>query len=205
MSSPLAHAIAGAGVMLLGIGPGRDLRDPRTALAAIAGAALAIAPDFDFVPVVLFGLDQRTVHRTATHSLTLAIVVAALVAPALACRLELARWRVAALAFAAYASHMLLDLLCPDHLPPVGVELFWPFSKTYVPPFEILPEVDLRYAWENRTLWPILETLTLEALEVGTVVILLLAIQRGMTHRFGRTGLTVTAKVPVLPDAGTTP
>ena len=128
MSTPLGHSLAGAAVGLLlarGVDPRR---------AAVAGAAVAIAPDLDFIPGLLIG-DPGRFHHAVSHSVIAAVVVAA--AAGVATR-RWARW--ALLVFLAYCTHLALDYLTVDDSEPHGIPLLWPLSpRTFVaadPPFE---------------------------------------------------------------------
>jgi membrane-bound metal-dependent hydrolase YbcI (DUF457 family) len=110
----LGHALVGATAVAAVHPEGRAWK------ALALGAALAVAPDFDFA--LLWGLGVRGVHRSFTHSFAFAIGVAAVVWLVLGWR----RWR-AALAFGlAYASHGVLDFAAAKAAS--GVMLLWPFS-----------------------------------------------------------------------------
>jgi inner membrane protein len=125
--SPVGHSL---GVLAL-IGflrqDGRALsrRTLATALAVISVAA--IAPDFDFIPGILIG-DNNRFHHGPSHSFAAAILAG------LACWLvaRASRFampvRLGVLTGASYASHILLDMLTTDGLAPYGVPVFWPWS-----------------------------------------------------------------------------
>jgi hypothetical protein len=85
-------------------------------------AALGMAPDLD----LLIGS-----HRGVSHSLGAAALAACAAAAAHAPVAE-TRLRIALAAFAAWASHPLLDAFGHDNAPPLGVMAFWPFSHEYV-------------------------------------------------------------------------
>jgi membrane-bound metal-dependent hydrolase YbcI (DUF457 family) len=132
MPSPIGHLLAGvAAAWTADLVPGnRDWRSaPVTAgwyaragggFTAVCGA-LAAAPDLD----LFFGG-----HRTVTHSLTAAVVVGLCAAAAAAAtRRPIAR--VALTCTLAYATHLLLDLLGADPVPPEGIQLLWPFSRAW--------------------------------------------------------------------------
>ena len=84
----------------------------------ITAAALAVAPDLDILPGMLVG-KGAAYHGTATHS------VAAVVAVGLIAWWVLGK-RWAALAGAAYLSHLVVDLL--DDRGRTNVLLGWPFT-----------------------------------------------------------------------------
>src|SRR5690606_14734480 len=92
---------------------------------ALAGAALAVLPDFDVIGF-RFGLGYASDwgHRGVTHSLLFAFIVSGLVA------LVWARARspgALLFLFGCMASHILLDLLTDGGQ---GVMLFWPLDET---------------------------------------------------------------------------
>lgn len=93
--------------------------------------ALAAAPDLDlFVPGG---------HRMATHSLFAMLLVFIIAAAVTAQVTDLrashfggqVRWRTAAVCAAAYGSHLLLDWLGADNVPPRGIQLLWPVSDRW--------------------------------------------------------------------------
>jgi len=92
--------------------------------AWLVGAAFALLPDSDFAIRILTG-EFAPIERSATHSL-LATAVVALAVWLLAGR----RW--AAVAGAAYASHLLADLL--QHQPRTSVALLWPLHERGMEP-----------------------------------------------------------------------
>jgi membrane-bound metal-dependent hydrolase YbcI (DUF457 family) len=132
MPSPIGHMLAGvATAWAADLLPGQ--RSSITAQSAagwydrvgggltVACAALAAAPDLD----LLFG-----VHRMMTHSLS-ALVVVALGASVGAGISRRPIARVALTCTFAYATHLMLDLLAADPGVPRGIQLLWPFSRTW--------------------------------------------------------------------------
>ncbi len=131
MPSPIGHALAGIAVAW-----SADLADHHHSSAGTVAvcAALAALPDADLL--------VPGAHRTATHSLTAAVIVFIVVfivaafvtgqvtatGPGRARRPAIA---TAAIASLAYASHLLLDWLGADNFPPRGIQLFWPFSHRW--------------------------------------------------------------------------
>lgn len=95
----------------------------RPAKPVVAFAALALAPDLDFIALELGSAGTPLDHRVLTHSLTFAIVVGlatgAWLAPASR------RAGAAALCIVALASHGILDALTANQ---PGPRLLWPFS-----------------------------------------------------------------------------
>ena len=141
MSSPLAHSLTGT-ALLLAFAPEKPGR-PRLLLTLAAGAVLANMPDVDFLAAVLTSAPRAAVHRTATHSLAAAIAAGLAAGGTLGELLGVSRWRGRALATTAWLSHLVLDLLSADSRPPAGLTLFWPLSSAFVPPWPLLPEVDI--------------------------------------------------------------
>jgi membrane-bound metal-dependent hydrolase YbcI (DUF457 family) len=136
MALCLAHATAGylAYEALRPAGPHRPW--------LLAGTVLfANAPDLDFLPGLAVG-DPDAFHRGVTHTLGAAVAVAAAV-------WLLARWRGAArpwwwAAFVAlaYGSHLLVDWMTVDAVPPAGIQLLWPLTDRWLhAPFDLLGEV----------------------------------------------------------------
>ncbi len=128
MPSPIGHALAGVAVAW-----SADLADGRRSSRrlVLVFAGLGMLPDAD----LLF----PGAHRTATHSITAAVltfIIAAVVTGEVtglrASRFgALARWRTATVCGLAYASHLLLDWLGADYFPPFGIQLLWPFSDRW--------------------------------------------------------------------------
>jgi membrane-bound metal-dependent hydrolase YbcI (DUF457 family) len=64
-----------------------------------------------------------------------------------------ARWRVALICACAYASHLLLDWLGSDTLPPYGLQLFWPFiNRFFVSGLNLFAETERRHLFSGPTL-----------------------------------------------------
>lgn len=128
MPSPIGHALAGVGVVW-----SADLADGRRSSRplVLVCAGLGMLPDAD----LLF----PGAHRTATHSVTAAVLtfIIAAVVTGKVTRLRAsrfgapARWRTATVCGLAYASHLLLDWLGADRFAPFGIQLLWPFSDRW--------------------------------------------------------------------------
>ncbi|MGH9158392.1 MAG: metal-dependent hydrolase [Vicinamibacteraceae bacterium] len=154
MPSPLGHALAGVTLGLMARGAAHpdestvapagsravrrgQARDPRWRRAATF-AMLGVLPDVD----LLFG-----VHSTYTHSIGAVAIVftgAWLILrrqlPAATStssrstpwlRMAGPRGRLACAVALAYGSHLLLDWLGHDPMPPRGITALWPFSTAY--------------------------------------------------------------------------
>jgi len=126
MPSPVGHSLAG----LCGYMVARNRVDARVRGWLLLGAViLANLADLDFLPGLLAG-HLPAYHHRATHSL----LATALVGLALG---GLARWRgLNGVSWGlwgpgVYLSHIVLDMLVDDPVPPFGIQLLWPFSSTY--------------------------------------------------------------------------
>jgi membrane-bound metal-dependent hydrolase YbcI (DUF457 family) len=112
MPLPLAHGLIGASIVAITLPEASPVKNWKPLLL---GAALSIAPDFDFFLATSW-------HRGFTHSLIFAAVIS------LICFLAagLANIRLAVGCAGAIFSHGLLDFATTKAMP--GVELLWPFS-----------------------------------------------------------------------------
>jgi len=132
MPSPIGHALAGVAVAW-----SADLldRQPSSGRLVAVSAALAALPDADLlIPAT---------HRMGTHSLAAAVVVF-MIAAAVTGKVT----RTAYICGAAYGSHLLLDWLGADNVPPRGLQLFWPFSDAwYISDLDIFLETARRQFW----------------------------------------------------------
>ena len=107
----------------------------------VTAVVAANLPDADFLPGLAIG-HATAFHRVFTHTLAAAIVATALV-------WVIARWRramrpaaLASVAGAAYLTHLLLDWMTVDAVPPPGIQLFWPFSDAWMhAPWSVLGEI----------------------------------------------------------------
>ena len=120
MPTPIGHGLAGIAAgwaVATPAAPGRRLFVQTFTLACLGAAA-----DLD----LLIGH-----HSAQAHSLGAAAIAATLAAAA-SWPLADGRARIWWSAFAAWATHPLLDALALDTSPPIGVMAFWPFSSAYV-------------------------------------------------------------------------
>lgn len=145
MPSPIGHALGGLAAGWAVTPPARDRRSLVTQAAIFA--ALGAAPDLD----LLIGR-----HHYEAHSVGAAIL-AGLLAAWMRWPIGRGRWRISLAAAAAWASHPLLDMLAPDHSPPIGVMAFWPFSRGfYITGIEIFLPIARQWrrpgviAWDAR-------------------------------------------------------
>jgi inner membrane protein len=163
--SPIGHALAGAAVVYAG----DAIERRRSPIGLVATCALlgAVA-DLDLL------LPRH--HRSFTHSLTavafILIVAAAVTGEVTHLRApryggqargrasrfggqggEQGRWRIALLCACAYATHLLLDWLGADALPPYGLQLFWPFvNGFFVSGLNLFAETERRHLFSGPTL-----------------------------------------------------
>ena len=107
-----------------------------------AAVVLGNAPDFDFLPGLLLG-HPGAFHRGVTHTVAAAIAVAAITWLVVWLRGNAALgYRAAVFAGAAYGSHLLLDFLTVDVVPPHGAQFLWPLSQEYyLSPVTVLHEI----------------------------------------------------------------
>jgi inner membrane protein len=147
MPSPVGHALGGLAATWL------FRSNPRVALA---GAALAVIPDFD---LLIPGW-----HRTYTHSVGAVAVVGVL--SWLVLRRRYAPGdavRFAAALMAAYASHLLLDWLGSDPSTPPGLAALWPFSSQfYISNLDVFVPISRRYWNLDEFVWGNLRALVRE-------------------------------------------
>lgn len=170
MPFPPAHLLVGAGVAEVARAATGD-RIPR-GRAWLAGALLGALPDVDVAIGMAMGRGGAF-HGTATHSVA-AVVVWTLLAFAVGG----GRW--AALAGAAYGSHLVLDLL--DERGRSNLHLGWPFTAARADAVgEIFPKVviggnGLTGAPENLLRARPLENLLLQTILAALVLVVLLGI-----------------------------
>ena len=154
MPSPIGHVLAGAAVVYAGDAIDRR-RSPISLVATCA--LLGAVADLDLL--------LPRYHRSFTHSLTavafIFIVAAAVTGEVTRLRASRlggqgggqARWRVALICACAYASHLLLDWLGSDTLPPYGLQVYWPFiNRFFVSGLNLFAETERRHLFSGPTL-----------------------------------------------------
>jgi len=152
--SPIGHVLAGAAVVYAGDAIDRR-RSPISLVATCA--LLGAVADLDLL--------LPRYHRSFTHSLTavafIFIVAAAVTGEVTRLRASRlgghgggqARWRVALICACAYASHLLLDWLGSDTLPPYGLQVYWPFiNRFFVSGLNLFAETERRHLFSGPTL-----------------------------------------------------
>ena len=136
MASPVGHGLIGFAIGRLGESDG----GPAGPLFLATCMAFAIGPDLDFLPGIAAG-QPALHHQGASHSLFVGLGLS-LAAAMLLWRGAALRLRVWVVLFAAYASHLAVDLFGPDERPPIGIPLFWPLSDaTFLSPLTLLPGI----------------------------------------------------------------
>ncbi len=126
----------------------------------LLAAIVANLPDLDFIPGLIVDNIPKY-HRTMTHGVPAALAVATGVTVALR-----GWWRGSwtslwLLVFAAYASHLLLDVVTPDPTGGSGLRPLWPFSNVWLAyPLPFLEPLDgirmLDHGPTNDTFWDML-------------------------------------------------
>ena len=128
MPSPVGHTIAAlAGFFLI------QPRLKKRQKLPLLGLAIFVAnsPDLDMIAGLILADNPSIFHRQATHSITAAIVVVLLTVIGLRLnkigdRKTWGLW----IAFL-YFTHIFLDMLVTDTIPPAGVQALWPFTSDY--------------------------------------------------------------------------
>jgi membrane-bound metal-dependent hydrolase YbcI (DUF457 family) len=134
MSSPIGHALVGIGLAAIAVPIGRVSLSPALLLGAVVASGL---PDLDIIGLLL-GHELERVHRRATHSLIVLILLAA-AATALVSTPAWAASRLAGLVPREWVliwsvvllSHPLVDLVTtgpPELYGGHGPCLFWPLT-----------------------------------------------------------------------------
>jgi membrane-bound metal-dependent hydrolase YbcI (DUF457 family) len=132
MPTSIGHALAGAAAAWgADLVPGRRAwrtAPPTASWYRRAGngltlvcVVLAAVPDAD----LLFHI-----HRTFSHSIG-AMMLVGVLAAAIAALTNRPVMRIGSMCAAAYGTHLLLDWLAVDLMPPYGIQVFWPFSDTW--------------------------------------------------------------------------
>jgi inner membrane protein len=149
MASPIAHSFAGLWTFLAAAGRSKLISRWREFLPKLCMLVLvANAADLDIIAEVITGKD---LHRGFSHSLLAAVLVT------LICTWlwEIAGdfRRSAALYFAAYASHLLIDIFTGTDLgwthSGSGVPLLWPCGIKFSSPLILIYGVEHRKDWSS--------------------------------------------------------
>jgi membrane-bound metal-dependent hydrolase YbcI (DUF457 family) len=141
VASPVAHSFAGLWIFLAA---GSRLRvlGSRYRCFLVLGMLVFVAnlPDCDFLISLVFRHDLNVLHRGFTHSFTMAAVAALVLA--FIWRIATTFWGSFAAYFAAYSSHLLIDLCTGNYLgwtnSGTGIPLFWPSHAEYSSPLILI-------------------------------------------------------------------
>lgn len=127
MCTPLGHGLAGIALT------GRRTRPPRfnPVIWIPAMWILSVLPDFDFIPGLLIGR-PNVYHHGFMHSIVFCLAVAALITAGLAIAGKSRPAWTGGICLIVLLSHLALDCMSRDSLPPHGLQVFWPFSERYV-------------------------------------------------------------------------
>jgi membrane-bound metal-dependent hydrolase YbcI (DUF457 family) len=133
--SPLLHGAAGAG--LAGVGWRR--REKLFVIVALIVAANVA--DLDLLPGLVIG-DASRYHHGFTHSLGAAVIAGVMAAAAATWFRLQGAVRFGVLVAAAFASHVVLDMLSIGKSAYNAVPLFWPITnRIYTLPPSIFPDI----------------------------------------------------------------
>lgn len=121
MPTPIGHALVGLAIAWSAESIRRvPLGTPALSTLAVTCAALATAPDLDFI--------YPPVHRMMSHSVTAVAAVVVLMAVVARRAYPHAPGLFALVSALAYASHLALDWMGTDTNLARGIQLWWPFS-----------------------------------------------------------------------------
>jgi membrane-bound metal-dependent hydrolase YbcI (DUF457 family) len=163
MPSPVGHILAGTAVYLVGRG-----RESRSRVMLVITLLGTIVPDFDFLPGILIG-DLPAFHHGPSHSLAFAVLFGVIVFLFIRRRHKDIAVRIGLLAAAAYASHVLLDLVSVNE-GARGVPILWPLSDHQFG-FNLHLLGHFRYSDTYRGIWTVIRWDNLSALSRELVVI----------------------------------
>lgn len=124
MPSPVGHTIAGFCGYILALNYVSKSQQRQLLLSSVLIANL---PDLDMIPGLLLLGNPGAFHRQATHS----FIVAALIGIAVAFLFKNSKKWWLFWITGLYASHIFLDILVADIIPPSGVQALWPLSQEY--------------------------------------------------------------------------
>jgi membrane-bound metal-dependent hydrolase YbcI (DUF457 family) len=140
-------------------------------------------PDFDFVPGILIG-DLRAFHHGVSHSIALAVFFGLLVFFCTRRRQKDIALRAGIVAAAAYAFHVILDLI-NVHEGTRGVPVLWPLSdQQFGLNLHLLGYVH----YSERGIWSVIRwdnvsAFSRELVVIGSLVLFLLWRERRPTQR----------------------
>lgn len=135
MSSPFGHSLAGYVISSYKF---KTLK-PQNVKLLFFYIFIANTPDLDFLPGLIIG-KLNLYHHGISHSLGAAILISFVLAFFINWKHHKHIRSDFLLFLSLYCSHLLLDYLCFDSRPPLGIPLFWPLSNKYYI-FPLLPGV----------------------------------------------------------------
>jgi len=175
--SPIGHALAGAAIAWSFRGGVSQPELPAGTLTSwklpVACAVFAALPDVDLL--------YMPTHRTATHSVPVAILFTIVAAGVTGWVTPIREWCRTAFGGSpagfiglacglAWSSHILLDWLGADANPPYGVQAFWPFSDSwFFSGLNVFPGTERRDPLSMRALVINLRAAVWETVLMGTV------------------------------------
>lgn len=149
MPSPVGHTLFGLGVYVIWC---RNLRDWVNQIPLIIWVVFcANLPDFDFFIGITKG-ELNKYHQGYTHTLGFAAAIGIFSFLVLKIIKKKNALSISFLTFLVVFSHVLLDAFNYDSRAPIGVMLFWPFSKRYISLFPIFYPVPHSYLGDIMTL-----------------------------------------------------
>jgi len=169
MPSPVGHALGG---LVAAFVVNSFARRPRLTMPILAAsAAMSVAPDLDLLAFS---------HRTYTHSIGAVALVGVLFW--LFFRARHSNAAVAGVLTAAYASHLVLDLLSKDTARPSGLTALWPFTANYYKSsLDLFGEVSRRYWLPEEFIVGNIKAAMWEVALIGPVLFLAWAFWSGKT------------------------
>jgi inner membrane protein len=197
MPSPIGHALAGAAIAW---GLSRPVGWKPVALCA----AFAALPDIDLV--------YLPVHRTATHSIPMAIlitIISVAVTGWVRATSKTPSTRIGWVADPylglacglAWSSHIPLDWLGADASAPYGVQALWPFSdRWFVSGWDLFPGTERRQPFAVRALLINLRAAIREIALMGSVLLAVMALRAGFTRIRKSRGPTFVPDDPPRPS-----
>ena len=133
-------------------------------VAALPVVGFAVLPDAD----LFFHF-----HRGITHSIG-AVIAVGVVAAAVALSVRRPVWRVALMCAGAYATHLILDWMAVDTLPPYGIQAFWPFSARWlISGWDLFRQTERRHFLSASAIWINLEAIAQEIAILAPIVVVL--------------------------------
>jgi membrane-bound metal-dependent hydrolase YbcI (DUF457 family) len=130
---------------------------------ALLCAALAALPDVDLV--------YSPIHRQITHGIGAVFLIMIIAAAVTGWVTRKNVWRVALVCGAAYASHIVLDLLGRDASQPYGLRALWPFDDGwYISGWDVFPGTERRRIFSQATIVTNIWSVVREVLVLAPVV-----------------------------------